>query len=346
MGIGLLTLVLLGGLLIAGLWLLVLGVRGTSVPPIEVCADCRFCLSGLNGNTCPECGSDLGRSQARRTVRRTRRPGRVWAGIAITLLALLAPGTLVVDGIASGRLTSSMPTWVLVAELRVLAAQTPERISDELLARCRRGDVAPSLWKSAAEAGIRIRQVEDALPPSLNQLIGDAAAAGYISKDEFAAHTITPFLLDVESPERVRVGDDLVLGLRNTGGSQRFPTDMSWIWCRRIVSVEVDGVVQPMRQPPDEEVRQRWAHALRYSPNTVYGTAHPQPDLTIACVPAVVATTSGDRRVRVTFEVSVYNGPLDSSPGRARTTREFSVAVLPAGAQLVALSDSERSSRR
>lgn len=77
--------------LLLGLVLLVMGVRGRRINDHPVCRGCRFDLVGIYPavQTCPECGRGLRSSMVRTGVRRRRRRMAILGGI-LTLAGVIA----------------------------------------------------------------------------------------------------------------------------------------------------------------------------------------------------------------------------------------------------------------
>src|SRR5690348_5115483 len=85
----LVTLLLLPALaMLAGIALIVMGVRGRHVGDHPYCRKCGFDLFGVVERThCPECGADVTAAKAVRIGSRVRRRGILGGGIATTAIA-------------------------------------------------------------------------------------------------------------------------------------------------------------------------------------------------------------------------------------------------------------------
>lgn len=342
---GIVVLVLLAALLVAGLWLLVAGLRGDRVPEHAVCRACRFDLSGVEPVKCSECGVDLTAPKAVAVVRRRRNPRRAWAGGALALLAIAAPASLLIDAAISGRLSSHLPTPVLALEMQLLGEGTPAGVSKELFKRAAAGEVSDSTLRTVAIAITRMRsgvRGDGALEPALNGLVGDAAGKGLISKDLLAEHVVVPRLLEARTRERVSEGEPVLLGLVNYGDINRMPLDGVWIVSRRIVAVEVGGKVTP--SAPASATQGEWISSYFATPASVVSVVRPGT-VGSAAVPVVPALGPGRHRMRLHFRVEVFNGRGDTAPGSFDTSSEVDVEVVPKGQPTVPLSDDEELAR-
>lgn len=231
-----------------------------------------------------------------------------------------------------------MPTWALTLELQCLGSRAPKLVADELLSRCVKGNVSDSALRAAAVAATRMRTGDESLAPSLNQLVGDAATGGLISKDLLAQHVAVPLMLEADVPARMRLGDPLVNGLINiTGADSRTPPDGTWIIGRRITGIEIDGVLTPARtvqSPKDAE----WAPGLILTPHTTTYVQRPGPQDVVA-VPVQPSLSVGKHTVRLHFCVDVFKGMGDKAPGRAAAWRDYPVEVVASDGALVTLAD-------
>ncbi len=340
MGIGALVLVLLVGLLLVGLWLVIAGIRGERVEPHTACRACEFDLTGLEAAVCPECGAALSGPESVRVVQRRRNTRRVLTGAVLVAASLAVPASVLVDSAMSGRLSALLPTWILAIEMRALGASTPKSVCDELVARSVKGEVTDSTLRTVATAIVNMRVGDESLPPSLNMLVGDAAAKGLISKDLLAAHVISPRLLAAQVPERVWPEDPLVERLINYSASEsRIPASGAWVISRRVTRIDLDGERQPTRAPKSSKEASDWIATCIYAPAMVTHVPPPAQTWQLAAVPIVGTTAIGKHTVRVHFVVEAYLGRTDTAPGRAEGFRDYTVEVMAPDKPLVTLVD-------
>jgi hypothetical protein len=108
----------LGVVLLLGVVLAVLGLRGVRTDDHPLCRRCRFDLTGrAPGSTrCPECGGNLSSSLAIVVGHRRRRRGPLVAGLAIVLPSLLVLGLLGWRAAANVDWRSTEPTWLLLRQ--------------------------------------------------------------------------------------------------------------------------------------------------------------------------------------------------------------------------------------
>lgn len=330
---GIVVLVLLVALLVAGLWLLIAGLRGDRVPEHTVCRACRFDLRGVEPVKCPECGADLAAPRAMALVRRRRNSRRAWTGAVLTLLALAVPVALLIDAAASGRLSAHLPTPVLAFEMRLMGDRTPVSVTNELIKRCAAGEVSDSTLRTVAIAVTRMRSGDETLAPALNALVGDATAKGLISKDVLAAHVVVPRLMETRVPERMHVGGTAIRAPVNLGDASRLPADGVWLVSRRIVAVEVNGKRLPSSSIATGNERQ-WLNT--YSSVGTTTTHFDRPGGSdVQAVPMQPELPVGRHTVRLHFCIEVFRGAGDRNPGVVQASRDYDIEVLAKDEPLV-----------
>src|SRR5436305_14870296 len=116
-------------MLLSGIVLLYLAMRGRRIDDHPVCRRCRFDLIGLppGGNKCSECGADLKRRRAIRIGNRQRR----WGWVLLGMLLILGNGIwLSIQSrriIAENDFTPYKPVWLLLSEARSSADSPRQR---------------------------------------------------------------------------------------------------------------------------------------------------------------------------------------------------------------------------
>lgn len=135
-------------LLLVGLLLLTLGIRGRRIGDTPHCRRCKFDLVGLplpaeiehddppTVTRCPECGSRLTAPRAITTGYRVRRPILGTLGVLALLLAVVLGGF----ALSASRTTFNdvKPLWLLTLEATYLGTDTREAVGAELLIRHQR----------------------------------------------------------------------------------------------------------------------------------------------------------------------------------------------------------------
>lgn len=318
-------------MLVAGLLLLVLGLRGRRIDDHPVCRRCRFDLVGAlpGAGVCPECGSDLGRRRAVRHGQRRRRRELIAAG-AVALV--LAPGALV-GGYAAAwaRWTPYrvLPTTWLVAMVDPDSPSTGAAALRELARRAERGALSPETSAKLVDLALE-RQERHDLPWSAawGEPLGAAFAGGALSAEQverYVRAAMTPSLA-IRSP--AAAGEDQwplgfeISGARVGTRSYAHPGIVA-----RLQRVEVGGTALDLtgRGPMTGLV---YLHA-----GVTSSVSHHLP----------LTAEPGTHRVRAEWLIEMMSTP--SSPGAGVGTAvaswplvlEGEVEVLPPGAPVVTL---------
>ena len=152
----LLAIVGVAALLLPGVVLLALGLRGRRISDHPVCRRCRFDLHGVYParQTCPECGRDLG---GRRAVRSGERRRRRWAVAIGALLLLASAGAIGAGGYAAAQganLNAYKPTWMLAMETRRNEPGRAAEALKELAARIDDGRLGDERIESLVERAL------------------------------------------------------------------------------------------------------------------------------------------------------------------------------------------------
>lgn len=141
--------------LLLGLSLLVMGVRGRRINDHPVCRGCRFDLVGIYpaAQTCPECGRGLRPAMVRTGVRRRRRRVAVLGGL-MTVAGVIASAGLGVMALSGPGHVKYAPAWWLAVEARTLPKQASDEALTELILRMGKGKVSSGLTKSLVQQGL------------------------------------------------------------------------------------------------------------------------------------------------------------------------------------------------
>ena len=107
---------ILAAILLLGLALLALGLRGRRVDSLTYCRRCRYSLTGAPGQTCPECGADLSHRRATRIGRRVRRRFALAAGTTFLLIGVAASGLLIWGNRQNVNWNAYKPAWWLMSD--------------------------------------------------------------------------------------------------------------------------------------------------------------------------------------------------------------------------------------
>ncbi len=166
-------------MMLAGIAMVILGIRGRIVSGHPHCRGCRFDLSGLQGESCPECGADLRRGGAVRQGLRRKRGVMMALGLAL-LLPLAAVVTIrVVPSGAS--LAAWKPVWLLRAELFGSDLAAADVAEMELCARTLRGQLGRA--NANAIALQIVESSERGSPGDRADMLSSLDAAGLLRDD-------------------------------------------------------------------------------------------------------------------------------------------------------------------
>ena len=208
---------------IAGVVLLVRGVRGRRVGDHPVCARCEYDLFGSTPETttCPECGADRTQPGAIRIGRRQRRRGSIIAGVILLLLALVPIGGLV--SVLIGRVN-----WMQVKPvswLRADALAGPGTVSDlalnELLRRLKASQLSSGQIDTLVSDALRMQaDLARTWQSGWGNIIETARAGGAVSDEDWRTYAkqalAAAFTLQVRS--KVRRGDPVPYRIRELAG--------------------------------------------------------------------------------------------------------------------------------
>lgn len=205
------------GVLIAGVLLILLGLRGKRLNDHPVCRQCRFDLQGAYPGvvTCPECGAGLKRDNSVRLGARRRRWVCFSTGLFITLFPLLAFAAIAF-GLAAGRdLNAYKPMGLLLWEARHSSPTTSQAIAKQLLTRENNNKLANDQITRIALAAIDL-QADPARPwcDEWGDLIENAHNKDLIDKDAYARFMRQTIIFDCTSRPKVGPTDPIPLMLK------------------------------------------------------------------------------------------------------------------------------------
>lgn len=201
----------------AGLFLLVLGLRGLRIGDHPHCRWCGFNLHGLDALSavCPECGADRTRKGAVRIGKRKRRP------IVSTLGAFLLIASISLSGVLMwGRATqfdwnTIKPAWLLLQEARSANAPTREAALTELFSRKDAGNLHDQSRHDLFMTLLDI-QADRAVPwqAEWGDAIYQAYTAGSLDEKAYKRFLEQAIVFDFEIRPQVRKGTALPMWLR------------------------------------------------------------------------------------------------------------------------------------
>jgi hypothetical protein len=173
---------------LAGVIMVIVGVRGREVSRLPACAKCRFDLSGIwpitgQSVVCPECGSPLARPKAVRHVQRARRWGLLAMGVFI-LIGPLVFGTVALSGWALTPAGAQYwPGWALRAVMGL--GQMPDIAAPELTRRAQAGELTGRAARAAADSALRLQASSGfAWRPEVGDLFQELASQGLVTPEQ------------------------------------------------------------------------------------------------------------------------------------------------------------------
>lgn len=225
--------------LICGLILLWRGRRGRRRGDTPHCRRCEYALVGIDSERCPECGAGLA---ARNIVHgeKVRRPGLVWTGAVLLLLAL---AVLAVQGPAAYRSFDwyrLKPTGWVVEDLSSPNATLAARAWSELSRRDRSGGLAPSHHARVVDVALA-HQALPKPPPMTSSMVdwvGGAVLDGKLDgprREKFYEQCVR---LSLVARPKVALGDPIPFRVETAG---RAPTGGNWQYLVEREVVTLDG---------------------------------------------------------------------------------------------------------
>ena len=183
----LLSTAIIGLLVIVGVALLAIGLRGRRIDDHPLCRRCGYDLTGGGSvGRCPECGADLARRRAVRVGHRARQSGLVVMGIVLLLPSAAA---LAVGSVARARgvdPTPFKPAWWLRRDLNGGPALR-DRALAELTARVAVGRLPPAQTTAVADRALAAQLVAP-WDPAWGTFLEAAHAAGHLNRPRWATY--------------------------------------------------------------------------------------------------------------------------------------------------------------
>lgn len=177
--------------LIAGLLMLAIGVRGWRINDHPICRSCRFDLVGIHGRAprCPECGGELTRPRAVRIGRRKVHRSRTALGAALVLVGIVAGGVTLWASATGVDWNTYKPEWWLAADAQGGSSRAEGAIR-ELTKRLDDGALSMPLAQELIATGLE-RQMDEEIPwldawaifletARVNNMLSDAQLQQYI----------------------------------------------------------------------------------------------------------------------------------------------------------------------
>jgi hypothetical protein len=175
---------------VAGVLLLVVGLRGRRVDDHPLCRKCRFNLRGApaSSDRCPECGHDIRGPRGTVVGHHVKRRLPLVAGLLLIVLSLTPMGVVGVVAARGIDWRTKVPTWYVLLEARGTIPGWREAAAMELYGR----EVASKLTETQ----------KDAFAETLVMLHGDPSVQWQSFWGDFLAQRIVDDKLPQESRER------------------------------------------------------------------------------------------------------------------------------------------------
>ena len=203
-------------LILLGLALIAIGLRGHVVRHGPTCRACSFDLSGLATPlvTCPECGKSLALARAVRPSLRRRRTISLVMGVLV-LGGLGAAGVVVSRAsFASPPVQGMLPAWVLTLELKYASPGLGTAASSELCTRIQKRAIDDASVRSFVAWGLEAH-ADPQLPWTVAQadVVEIAKAVGAIDDAMWVRYLEQVVHLSVYAPKVVRKGSTVLMGV-------------------------------------------------------------------------------------------------------------------------------------
>ena len=169
---GAMVLIVASVLVLVGLALIAMGVRGKRINDRPTCRGCGFDLSGLgdlkatlgadgsvSGTVCPECGSQVWKPGSVRLGQRSR--ARLWGlastrgviGVVLVVLGLAGIGGQVAQRVSKKTWYASLPRWVLIEMADGWIGKADQEVMEEVVNRLPRLVSGPGVSGGGGSSG-------------------------------------------------------------------------------------------------------------------------------------------------------------------------------------------------
>ncbi|MEX0876585.1 MAG: hypothetical protein WD114_03915 [Phycisphaerales bacterium] len=207
-------------LLLLGLALLLVALRGRIVDRGSFCRRCRFDLAGLapDAPACPECGGDLAAPNASRPTLRRRRP----IVLALGIVLLLSGGTLmgIIVSNNQARVMAVLPDRIV---LTLHALGMDAAFTDIATSRLvRKPPLSDDAWDDLIANAIAHQQdISTLWDPRHGEVLANALVDGRLTQEQASAYVRLAIDSAADFPETLRHGATIAgLNVRHTNSAR------------------------------------------------------------------------------------------------------------------------------
>ncbi|MCO6435748.1 MAG: hypothetical protein J5J06_01520 [Phycisphaerae bacterium] len=195
-------------LFLVGATLLVIGLEGRQVDDYPYCTHCRYNLTGLTANRCPECGTEISRNTVAFGRRERNRPVLIAGGVVLGIVVLTAVSFAVgeIRGV-------NWYKYVSTHRLLNMAGRDVRSAVDELYRRIQTGALDEAQRQEVIESALARQTANlniDPRPVWAN-LLGLLDSVNQLTPEQREAFLGSVAPVRVRVRERVRLGDPAVV---------------------------------------------------------------------------------------------------------------------------------------
>ncbi|MCY2953127.1 MAG: hypothetical protein NTU53_14280 [Planctomycetota bacterium] len=238
-------------MLIGGVVMLVLGMRGRRIDDHPICRGCGFDLFGLPAGSvvCSECGADVKRKGAVRVGHRQRRWGLVGGGVAVLLPVVVLLGAAAWVNLRNVDVNQYKPVWWLLSDAEKGAASARDAALRELVSRLAAGKLSGKQINKGVDRGLAIQgDLKQPWPRGWGDFVEAAEGGGKVPAEKWQRYLKQALETGLKLDTRLRVRKGAVLPIRTSTGNARVGQKQR-LWVEySYKKLELDGVECVKRQ--------------------------------------------------------------------------------------------------
>lgn len=209
MSIAIPSLLFLLVLLVAGLMLLITGVRGYRIGDHPICHRCGFDLFGLPSGVsiCSECGSDVSQPNSIRIGHRKRQPGSILLGVLFLLTFAFVASFAGWETAQNINWEQHLPTFWLVHETASADPASRDPAFAELLRRMRAGNLSEGETQKLVVRGLAFQaDTSKAWVTAWGDIVESAHTAGKLTTAQWRQYAMNACDMQLIARPKVRQG--------------------------------------------------------------------------------------------------------------------------------------------